>query len=220
MLWGDTHHPAISETDGEYDGQFLFINDKANARLAVIDLRDFATKQIVKNPNAINDHGGAFVTPNTEYVIEGPQYAAPIGCEYAPIEQYKEKYRGLITFWAFDRAKGRVDERQIVPDRAAALLAGPVRRRQERQRRLGVLQLVQHRDGDRRRRGGNPPFEAGATKNDMDYLHIIDWKKAEAVVQGRQGREDQRHRVIRCRPPSTRASCTSRRSRRARTART
>jgi nitrous-oxide reductase len=30
---------------------------------------------------------------------------------------------------------------------------------------------------------GNPPFEAGASKRDMDYLHIIDWKKAEAAFQ-------------------------------------
>jgi len=88
ILWGDTHHPALSETEGEYDGQFLFINDKANARLAVIDLRDFETKQIVKTPNAISDHGGGFVTPNTEYVVEGPQYATPIGWEYAPLDQY------------------------------------------------------------------------------------------------------------------------------------
>ena len=51
VLWGDTHHPALSETDASYDGQFAFINDKANARVAVIDLRDFSTKQIVKNPN-------------------------------------------------------------------------------------------------------------------------------------------------------------------------
>ena len=50
--------PGLVETAGEYDGQFLFINDKANARVAVIDLRDFETKQIVKNPTAINDHGG------------------------------------------------------------------------------------------------------------------------------------------------------------------
>ena len=70
MRWGDTHHPNLSETDGDYDGQYLFIGDKANARMAVIDLKDFATKQIVANPILESDHGAAFVTPNTEYVIE------------------------------------------------------------------------------------------------------------------------------------------------------
>jgi len=69
VRWGDTHHPALSETKGDYDGQFLFINDKANARVAVIDLKDFETKQIVKNPIALNDHGGTMVTPNTDYII-------------------------------------------------------------------------------------------------------------------------------------------------------
>lgn len=65
VTWADTHHPGLSETNGEYDGEYLFINDKAHARLAVIDLRDFETKQIVKNPHIISNHGGAFVTPNT-----------------------------------------------------------------------------------------------------------------------------------------------------------
>ena len=79
LTWADTHHPGLSETNGEYDGQFLFINDKAHARMAVIDLRDFETKQIVKNPHIISNHGGAFVTPNTDYIIDGSQYAAPFG---------------------------------------------------------------------------------------------------------------------------------------------
>jgi len=184
VLWGDTHHPSISETAGEYDGQFLFINDKANARLAVIDLRDFETKQIIKNPNSINDHGGAFVTPNTEYVIEGPQYAAPIGWEYAPLDKYQEQYRGLITFWAFDRIAGRVD-----PARSFQIELPPYW-----QDLCDAGKLVSEGwifcnsfNTEMATGGiesGNPPFEAGTTKNDADYLHIIDWRKAEAVVAG------------------------------------
>ncbi len=112
VLWGDTHHPALSETAGDYDGQFLFIGDKANARLGVIDLRDWETKQIVKNPLTVSDHGAAFVTPNTDYVIEGGQYATVLGYGYAPPEEYKKSYRGMVTMWKFDRSKGRIDESQ------------------------------------------------------------------------------------------------------------
>ena len=28
LRWGDTHHPAPSETNGDYDGQFLFITER------------------------------------------------------------------------------------------------------------------------------------------------------------------------------------------------
>jgi nitrous-oxide reductase len=189
IRWGDTHHPSFSETNGEYDGQFVFINDKANARLAVIDLRDFETKQIVKNPNSINDHGGAFVTPNTEYIIEGPQYAAPIGWEYASLDDYQEKYRGLITFWKFDRLSGRV-----VPEESFQMELPPYWQDLCDAGKLvsegwifcnsfntelatGGIEL------------GNPPFEAGTAKNDTDYLHIINWKKAEEIYNAGQVEE-------------------------------
>ncbi|MEK7326107.1 MAG: cytochrome C, partial [Chloroflexota bacterium] len=103
LKWGDTHHPNLSETNGEYDGQFLFINDKANPRLAVIDLRDFETKQIVVSPIYKTEHGGAFVTPNSEYVMEAAQYASPLENVYVPLDQFNEKYRGGVTYWKFDR---------------------------------------------------------------------------------------------------------------------
>ena len=109
ITWGDTHHPALSETNGDYDGQFLFINDKSNPRLAVIDLKDFETKQIVVNPVFQSEHGGAFVTENTDYVIEAAQYAAPLGGSYAPLEDFNDKYRGGVTYWKFNREKGRIE---------------------------------------------------------------------------------------------------------------
>ena len=74
----------------------------------MIDLRDFETKQIIKNPIAINDHGGTMVTPDTEWIIEGGQYAAPLGWEYASLDDYAEEYRGMVTFWKFDRESGRI----------------------------------------------------------------------------------------------------------------
>jgi nitrous-oxide reductase len=181
ILWGDTHHPSLSETAGDYDGQFLFVGDKANARVAVIDLRDFETKQIVKNPICINDHGGTFVTPNTEYVIEGGQYGTPLGWEYAPIEDYQKSYRGMVTFWKFDRAKGRIDV-----DRSFALELPPYWQDLFDSGKLasegfifGNSFNVEMATGGIEK--GNPPFEAGASQRDADYLHIIDLKAAEAA---------------------------------------
>src|SRR5262249_24407406 len=108
IRWADTHHPALSETNACYDDKFLFIGDKANARVAVMDLRDFTTKQIVTTHLIESNHGAAFVTPNTEYVIEGTQYPAPLGGEYADVKQFKDKFRGAAVFWKFDRTKGPI----------------------------------------------------------------------------------------------------------------
>jgi nitrous-oxide reductase len=106
--WGDTHHPAITETNGEVDGQYLFINDKSAPRIAVISLHDFETQQIVVNPIMQSEHGGTFVTPNSEYVIETAQYPGVLGRGYAPLSEFNDKFRGAVTYWKFDRAAGRI----------------------------------------------------------------------------------------------------------------
>ncbi len=178
ITWADTHHPALSETGGDYDGEFVFINDKAHARIAVVDLRDFETKQLVKNPIALSDHGGTFVTPNTEWVIEGGQYAAPLGWKYASLDKYAEEYRGMVTMWKFDRSAGRV-----VPGESFAIELPPYWQDLcDAGKAVSDGWLLCNSFNTEMATGGieddKPPFEAGASQRDMDYLHIIDWRKA------------------------------------------
>lgn len=194
--WGDTHHPAFSETNGDYDGEYVFINDKANARVAVIDLKDFTTKQVVKNPIMKSDHGGTFVTPNTEYILESSQYAAPFENKYYPISQYKEKYRGAITYWKFDRAKGRIDEKnsfsaelppydQDLTDAGKGVSDGwSFTNSFNTEMYTGGIEI------------GNAPNEAGMSANDTDYLHVINWKGVEKEVASGNFKVINGHRVV------------------------
>ncbi len=182
IRWGDSHHPALSETDGDYDGQYLFINDKANPRLAVIDLRDFETKQIVQNPLFGSNHGGAFVTPNTEYVIEPAQYAVPLDGTYAHIDEYEERYRGAVTFWKFDRDAGRLDESESFTIELPPYwqdLSDAGKGPSHGWAFINTFNTEMATGGVMK---GNPPFEAGASANDMDYLTLINWEAAARVA--------------------------------------
>ncbi|HEU5481216.1 MAG TPA: hypothetical protein VFU90_15330, partial [Candidatus Tumulicola sp.] len=166
LRWGDAHHPALSETKGDYDGQFLFVNDKANARIAVIDLKDFVTKQIVSDPLIASNHGATFVTPNTEYVIEGAQYPAPLGRGYADISTFKDTYRGAVTFWKFDRAKGRIDPSQswaIELPPYSQDLADAGKLDSDGWAFLNSFNTEMATGGDLQ---GNPTIESGASQND------------------------------------------------------
>ncbi len=197
ITWGDTHHPAISETQGKYDGQFVFINDKANPRLAVIDLRDFETKQIVVNPIYKSEHGGAFVTPNTDYVIEAAQYAAPLeNRKFYPLESFNERYRGGVTYWKFDRKAGRIQ-----PENSFSFELPPYSQDLSdagkgpsdgwaftnsfcSERYVGGIEK------------GVPPYEAGCSAKDTDYLHVMNWKKAAELVAAGKAKKINGHNVI------------------------
>jgi nitrous-oxide reductase len=197
ITWGDTHHPAFSETNGEADGQFLFINDKANPRVAVLDLRDFETKQIVVNPIYKSEHGGAFVTPNTEYVFEASQYASPLeNKKFYPLEEFNEKYRGGMTYWKFDRKEGRIE-----PSKSFSVELPPYSQDLSdagkgpsdgwsftnsfcSERYVGGIEK------------GRPPYEAGCSAKDTDYLHVINWKKAAELVAAGKAKKVNGHDVL------------------------
>jgi nitrous-oxide reductase len=96
--WGDSHHPGFSETDGEYDGRWLFINDNANGRVARIDLKDFKTKQIMSIPNISANHGSSFCTPNSEYITMATRMSVPFPeGTYADVDEYADKYKGVVA---------------------------------------------------------------------------------------------------------------------------
>ncbi|MDP4232436.1 MAG: Sec-dependent nitrous-oxide reductase [Bacteroidota bacterium] len=190
LRWGDSHHPALSETDGDYDGKWLYINDRANGRVAMIDLRDFATKQILKIPNIETCHGGVFVTPNSEYAY----VSAMVPKAYAfsetqkgvtlddHLNHYKDIYRGVASFLKIKKDDGHLDLAQSfqielppygqdISDAGKGVSDGFV---------FTNSYNTEMATGGTKQ--GRPTIEVGASANDFDYLHVIDWKKAEQLV--------------------------------------
>ena len=186
ITWGDTHHPGLSETNGKYDGKWLVINDKANPRIAVIDLNDFETKQIVVNPVFKSEHGGAFFTPNSKHILEACQYAAPFDNNYHPIEDYKETYRGGVTVWSFDPKIGRIKPKdsftiemppymQDLSDAGKGVSYGwGFTNSFNTEMYTGGIEV------------GMPPFEAGCSRNDTDFLHVYNWQKLAKLAKNKK----------------------------------
>ena len=175
--WGDTHHPGLSETNAKYDGKWLAINDKANPRIAIIDLQDFETKQIVVNPIFKSAHGGSFFTPNSEHIIEAAQYAAPFDNNYHPIEDYKEVYRGGVTIWKFDPKKGRIQEKDSFTLEMPPYMQDLSDSGKNMSDGWGFTNSFNSEMYTGGIEVGMPPNEAGMSRNDTDFLHIYNWKK-------------------------------------------
>lgn len=107
--WGDLHHPAISETNGDYDGKYLFATDVANSRAAVMNLETFTTRDIIEVPNTSGPHCAAFVTENTEYMFLPTRFAVPLGHEYKSLDEYSEEYRGVMSAVTFDEENEKLE---------------------------------------------------------------------------------------------------------------
>jgi nitrous-oxide reductase len=129
-------------------------------------------------------------------VIEGGQYATPLGFKYASMDDYKNAYRGMVTFWKFDREKGRIDKSksfalELPPYWQDLFDAGKLESD-------GLIfgNCINSELATGGIEDGKPPFEAGVSQNPMDWMHIIDWKKAEAAFQAGKAKPIQGFPVI------------------------
>ncbi len=179
--WGDSHHPGFSETGGEYDGRWLFINDNANGRVARIDLRDFKTKQILKIPNISANHGSSFVTPNSEYITMSTRMSVPFPeGTYADVTEYAEKYKGVVAGIKLHPETGEMSlgwEIVVPPFNYDLGDAG-------KKASDGYMFWTCYNSEREFIEGGK--LEITASQKDKDYILMVDWRAAEkATAEGK-----------------------------------
>jgi len=181
--WGDSHHPSFSETDGEYDGRWMFINDNANGRLARIDLRDFKTKQILKIPNISANHGSAFVTQNSEYVTMATRMSAPFPeGTYADVTEYATKYKGLVAGIKIDPDDGNLTVGWEILCPPFDYDLGDAGKGMSD----GYMFWTCYNSEREFIEGGK--LEVTASQKDKDFILVVDWRAAEKAVKDGKGK--------------------------------
>ena len=107
--WDDSHHPQVSRINGQDDGRWLFINANNTPRIARVDLGVFKTREIIELPNCGGNHASPFLTQNTEYVVGASRFSVPYDKDGdAAIADYKDKFKGTISFVKVDSSTGHM----------------------------------------------------------------------------------------------------------------
>lgn len=172
--YDDLHHVQVSQTNGESDGRWVFVNGNNTPRVARVDLTTFKTVEIIELPNSAGNHSSPFITENTEYVVAGTRFSVPDdGVEY-PIHTYKDNFKGTISFISVDKDKGDMN--------------------------IAFQLQVPALNFDLSHTGKGPSsgwfffstyntekaytlLEVNASQRDKDFIMAVNWKKAEQMVK-------------------------------------
>jgi nitrous-oxide reductase len=185
--WGDLHHPAFSETKGDYDGKWMFATDVANSRAAVMDLSTFTVKDILEVPNTSGPHCAAFVTENTEYMFLPTRFSVPLGSEYASLDEYSSKYYGVMSAVQMDESKQKlnVSYQVALPPWSYDLSdagKGP----------SGEWAVVTTYNTEE----STTNLEINASQADRDYIVLFNWKQLEQMVAAGQYDEINGEKIV------------------------
>ncbi len=178
--WGDSHHPDISQTNGDTDGRWVFINENNTPRIARISLKTFETEEIIEIPNSAGNHSSSFVTENTEYVVAGTRFAVPVPQRDMPIDEMKGKFKGALSFLKVDPETGHMKIAfQIMMPGFNYDLAHPGRGKSH-----GWFFFSTYNTEE-----AHSLLEVNASQNDKDFIAAINWKKIEEYVKNGGGKK-------------------------------
>jgi nitrous-oxide reductase len=178
--WDDSHHPDISQTNGELDGRWIFINGNNTPRIARISLTTFETEEIIEVPNSAGNHSSSFVTENTEYVVAGTRFSVPIPQRDMPINEYKGNFQGALSFISVDPEHGHMDIKfQIIMPGFNYDLSHPGRGKSH-----GWFFFTTYNTEE-----ANSLQEVNSSQNDKDFIAAINWKIVEEYVNNGGGKK-------------------------------
>lgn len=176
--WDDSHHPDISQTEGKLDGRWIFINGNNTPRIAKIDLKTFETTEIIEVPNSAGNHSSSFVTENTEYVVAGTRFSVPVPQQDMPINEYKGKFKGALSFISVAPETGRMNIKfQLIMPGFDYDLSHPGRGKSH-----GWFFFTTYNTEE-----ANTLLEVNASQNDKDFIAAVNWKKIEEYVNNGGG---------------------------------
>jgi len=178
--WDDAHHPDISQTNGELDGRYVFINGNNTPRIAKIDLTTFETTEIIEIPNSAGNHSSSYVTDNTEYVVAGTRFSVPVPQRDMAIKEYKGNFKGTLSFIKVDPKDGRMDLKfQVLMPGFDYDKAHPGRGKSH-----GWFFFTTYNTEE-----ANTLLEVNASQNDKDFIAAVNWKKIEEYVNNGGGKK-------------------------------